>query len=427
MSIQVDIDHTSALSGGQSFMSWIYVAFLFVTTTFFFFDPTAYMPKIIVISCAWLLLIMISLHRTFFFHNVFLWIFCYLVLSSAAKFNGSELYSILDLVYIPGLVNSLFLLYFLSEERQMVLKSVDRYNTIFVLFNLPSILFFFVILFKINIDYTLIHLGGRDLFYRNYYNLAIFGDYQVLQFGKYQVARNAGMFEEAGMLGTNVAFLLTADLILFPKKGWRIALLLALGLLSLSFAFYIYIFFMMMFQVLKNGNLLKGIKYSLVGGLIVVLLTIVLPVDIKNAFSNLILERFAISHEGVFEGDTRHIEFSKRYSEYLDRATTSELLFGHGAKSNRLDLTAQYSSYQGIVYEEGFLGLFFVVIFSGYFFLWLPITTKNYSVAILGTFCLLSLYQRPDPLSTYFFIVYAAMFITLKSQLEKKEIQGVLL
>src|SRR5882672_11304394 len=134
------------------------------------------------------------------------------------------------------------------------------------------------------------------------------------------------------------------------------------------------------------------------------------PDAIQEAFLNLVVERFQTSDEGFLEGDSRRIEYSLRYSDYLASATALELTFGHGARSNQLDSAAHYASYQGIVFEGGFVGLFLVLSFSGYFLLWLPLRNRDYSTCILGLFPLLSIYQRPDFLSSYFIVIYAAMY-----------------
>ena len=183
---------------------WAYTAFLLVTTTFFFFDPEAYTPKVVIVAASWILLGIIIARRTFRFQPVFLLGIAYLLLIQVSKFSGVDRFdSILDLIYPWGLVNILFMLYFLSEDRKLALKVIDRYISIFVLLNIPSIFFFFALMLNLGLDYQLVTLGGREgTLYRNYYNLAIFGDYQILSYGGFTVARLAGMFEEARMLGS---------------------------------------------------------------------------------------------------------------------------------------------------------------------------------------------------------------------------------
>jgi hypothetical protein len=136
------------------------------------------------------------------------------------------------------------------------------------------------------------------------------------------------------------------------------------------------------------------------------------PDGLRDAFSNLIVQRFQVSEDGFLEGDTRYIEYSSRYSEYLRTATASELAFGHGARSNQLDERAHYASYQGIVYEGGFFGLLLVALFSGYLLLAGPLRAGAYSTCALCLFPMLSLYQRPDFLSAYFIVMYVAVYFT---------------
>lgn len=387
---------------------WAYTAFLFVTTTFFFFDPEAYTPKIVIVAVSWIFLGIVIARRTFRFQPVFFLSIAYLLLIQVSKFSGVDRFdSILDLVYPWGLVNILFMLYFLSEDRKLALKVIDRYISIFVLLNIPSIFFFFALMLNLGLDYQLVTLGGREgTMYRNYYNLAIFGDYQILSYGGVTVARLAGLFEEAGMLGTYVSVLLATDLIAFPKRRLRKLALLTLGVLSLSLAFYVFLLLAALYAATRRNN----------GKQIVVMLCVItgatafVPDAIQEPFVNLVVERFQTNDEGFLEGDSRYIEYSRRYSDYLASASSSELAVGHGARSNRLEKAANYASYQGIVYEGGFIGLFLVVSFTAYFLFWLPLRKRDYSTCILSIFPVLSLYQRPDFLSSYFIVIYAAIF-----------------
>ncbi len=402
---------------------WVYTAFLLATTTFFFLDPEAYAPKIVVVGAAWILLGIIVARRTFRFRAVFLLVLGYFLLIQVSKFGNLGAYSsVQDLIYPWGLVNILFLLYFLSEDRLFALKVIDRYISIFAYLSAPSIFFFFALMFNLGLDYQLITLGGREeMLYRNYYNLAIFGDYQILSFENFTIARLAGMFEEAGMLGTYVSILLAADLIAFPEKGLRKVVLLILGALSLSLAFYLFLPFIVTYVAIKKKAAMSMIfLLCVIAGAIAFV-----PNPLKDAFSNLVVERFRISEEGFLEGDTRYIEYSAQYSDYLAAVTAPELAFGHGARSNRLDHAANYASYQSIVYEGGFLGLLLVLSFAGYLLFWIPLRNRDYLTCVLSFFPFLSLYQRPDFLSSYFIVIYAAIFFTsLKNAKHAKSYRG---
>lgn len=392
----------------QDIDGWLYTAYLLLNTSFFFLDPTLYVPKLVVVAGTWLLLAAIAFRRRLHLRPIFLLICLYLVLLQVAKLNGAERYGIADALYPAGLVHMLFLMYLLDADRGIVLRSIDWYLTIAVCLNLPSILFQLGLLLNLPVNYSLIHLGSRDFFYRNYHNLAIFADYEVLEFGKLSVARLAGVFEEAGMLGTYVAVLLGVDLIAFPRRKWRHLALFVLGIMSLSFAFYVFLVPLFFYFALKYGK-----KALILVVLMIGLTAAVIPRDLAAAFFYLVYSKLEFTKEGVFAADSRQLAFAARYADYLRSASPVDLAFGHGAKSNQFDAAGQYSSYQGIVYESGYTGLALVVVFVAYFLIWPPLKNGQYSTSLLTVFPVLSLYQRPDMLSPHFLVAYAAVFLVL--------------
>ena len=349
------------------FDGWLYTLFLLLITTFFFLDPFSYTPKAVVVLASWYLMIFIALRRSFRPLWPLAVLAAFLLLIQLSRYYDPSRFSFSDTVYPWGVLYAVFLCYFLAEDPAIIRGAVARYIAIFAILLVPSFFIQIGVLFNLGLPYHLIHLGGRENFYRDYFNLAIFFDHEVLDFGKFTVVRLQGMFEEPGMLGTDCAILLTVNKILFPEKRWTTVILMAAGFLSASFAFYIYAIAYAIYYFIRNR--VKAVLWVVPILLVSVFLV---PQDLRDAFSSLILARFEVTDEGVFRGDTGHIDYAQRYSEYLSTASTLELAIGHGSKTNQMDERAQYGTYQSVVYEGGFIGLALVVAFSGYFLVWVP-------------------------------------------------------
>jgi hypothetical protein len=389
--------------------SWLYTLLLFLITTFFFFDPSTYAPKIVVVGGSWYLMFFIGLRRRLQPHFMLSVLTVLLLLLQLSRFSDASKFSKLDSLYPWGVLYWVLLAFMLLDDSIVIKRALKQYIVIFVVLAIPSIFIQIALLFNAHLSYSLIHLGGRQNYYRNYYNLAIFFDHSVWEFGSFTVVRLQGLFEEPGMFGTDCALLLTANQILFPEYKWVARALVLMGLLSVSFAFYIYAIGLAVVYLSKH--FLKAVLLLVP---ICTLLFFLAPSDIREAFSSLVLDRFVITDEGVFQGDTGYIDYAERYSAYLQSASATELTFGHGSKSNQLDQGAQYGTYQSVVYEGGFLGLALMVCFSGYFLVWTPLRAGNYSVALLTFICLLFMYHRADFLSAQYCALYAAICIGLE-------------
>ena len=409
------------LAKEQSIDRLFYVLFLFINTPYYFFDPTIYLPKIIQLALSWILLLCIALRHRISWRACFILPFAYIFVLHVGKFTNIERYALIDILYVHNSVHVFFLLYLLNRDSDFIKKILDIYTKIFIILNLPSILFYLGILLNLNMDYSLIHLGGREHLYRNYYHLAIFNDYQILSLGSFTLTRLCGVFEEPGMLGTITAILIALNIILFPQKmKKRLTFLMIIGLLSLSMAFFVFMALLGVMIMLK-----KDLKRIVLISSIICMAILFLPPALKDAVDNLLLGRFMISEDGGLVGDTRRIEFAEKYKEYIEKAGYAELAFGHGAKSNQLDKEGQYSSYQGIVYESGYFGLAIIISFLSYFFLWLPLKYKRYGIIMVTIFPLLSIYQRPDPLMPHYLLAYAAVIASLPYRIMKKNTMKV--
>jgi hypothetical protein len=385
-----------------------YFLFLFFNTSFYFLDPTIYFPKFAQLGLSWLLLFCIALNTGVRWRWYLLLPFLYLMVAHLSKFSYQDDLSLMDLVYINNITHFTFITYFLGERTYVIERVIELFSKAFLWLNLPSIFIFLTVIVNLNLPYSLIHLGGRIKYYRNYFGIAIFNDYQIFNTGRFTLARLCGVFEEPGMLGTIDGMILIVFLILFPKRTKTIVLLVVLGLLTMSMAFYIALI-LMLFTVLLKKNI------RLIFYLVPVILSIymITPRDVIDVVDNVLFSRFELSDEGGFVGDTRRIEFKKQWEQYVATSSTRDLVFGHGAKSNQRDEQGQFSSYQGIIYEAGYLGFSMISGFILYIFVYLPLRHRRLDFLPLTAFPVLSIYQRPDPLLPYFIIAYAAVIVAL--------------
>lgn len=173
-------------------MGFVFFAFLMLQTSFYFLDPTLYVPKMVFIACSWVLVGFIALHCKFRFHPVFWSIAVYLCVLQGSKLTNLDRYGWMETLYPAFLVHVLFFLYFLSVDKERVSQIINAYITAVVLLCVPGIFIYAGVLMNTGLKYELLHLGGRSSSYRNYYHLAIIGNNEIFNFGRYTVARMGG-------------------------------------------------------------------------------------------------------------------------------------------------------------------------------------------------------------------------------------------
>ncbi len=387
--------------------------FLFLNTTFYFFDPI-YIPRFVTFFLSAIILLILLTQTSLRFRSIFVLILLFSILGQIVAFLNAivdaRLYSIPELLYPYGMLQIVFLLALLSLHKAVALRIANHYINTVAILTVPGLLIHLLLLFNTNLDYQLITLGERDLLTRNYYYVAIFNDYEFLRFGYLTLARMCGMFEEAGMLGTIIAILLAADIVAFPAKKARHILLIMIGIMTLSLTFYVLLGFYILYYVCRHYLKPTALVTSLtaITGLSV-LLAVAVPADMRDAFDSLIVSRLVIS-DGGLAGDSGRISYAERFSEYQSRASVPKLVFGNGAKSNRKDSGADYGDYRSIVYENGYLGLLLMIMFASYFTIYLPLVNGQFALALISSSTLLSFYHRADPLLPHFLIIYSVVF-----------------
>ncbi len=393
----------------------LYVLFLFFNTTFFFFDLFHFGKLNSLISALIAMAIALRKNSGFkFLPPVFLF-FLFILLSNISKLINYDRYGFFSAAYVSTLFQFIFLGYLLSEDKAVLKKVFDVFLKLLLVLTVPGLIYYFLIMFNVNVPFHIVSLGGRvGVPYRDYQNLAIVTEqsayYPVAIFhvGPLTVSRLCGMFEEPGMLATILGVLLIADMIVFPEKKRRKYFIIAAGLMTFSFAFMIFLLSMSLFYMKKHH-----FKKIVAAIFILALAYIVLaPAELKNMLNILVFNRFIPTEDAsshgmmVLSGDDR-IGFLLMFLDYFKNETLITQLFGNGPGSNQIFL-----SFAPIIYEYGLIGFFLVISMLAYFFIYLPVRSGKKKYLLLTLMPLLSMYQRPDFISGYYFIAYAMMMIS---------------
>ena len=237
-----------------------------------------------------------------------------------------------------------------------------------------------------------------------YLKWLIFG---IVGDGQWGLPRLCGIFNEPGGLGT-VCALLYAATYSYSKTYERVILLLAI-LLSFSVAGFLLIFIFYAFHYIR-----KGWKCVVPLGLLVAFMLIAPTIDWGDEYVNSFFARFEITNEGIAGDDRVKPEFEKLYNDFWN---SNAVFFGKGATYGN-DMGT--SSYKNLLIQYGVIGFGFYFIL--WFFAMLSIARKNRDCLILLILFIISLYQRPVPItSSYGYVLLVGGFLSILYQ-RKNEI-----
>lgn len=386
----------------------LYVSFLLTTTSFFFFDSIRSLQTLFSLLVA----LAILSRRKLQFATILLPLFLIVLFINGIKILNIENYGLVGAASPSGLNILIFFSCLITEKPSFIYKIFDFYLKIFIFMNSFSIFYYINILFNWGAAYEIINLGGRGFIYRNYSNLAIFTDYTIYNFGSFTISRLGGMFEEPGMLGTYAGVLLVADIIAFPNRKFTKFILAIFGILSISFAFAIFILFIGCYYLATiKFQRKKTIITFIIAIILITGITRAVPEEIRIGYDILLFDRFSLEN-GQLVGDNRD-PYKQQFEKYLQKATILQLALGNGIGSNQQSAEASYSSYHKYLYELGFLGFSLLLLYPIYFLVYIPCKFKKFRYLPLTVVCGLSLYQRPDFLSSHYFILYAIILFVL--------------
>ena len=342
----------------------------------------------------------ISVHPTIILLGLF-----FFLLNASKFFLGS-----LTLQYtfwFTGLPVVIALALLFAMRREVVEDVFDSLCWIVVVTTIPAVIVWFAMLAGVEFPYSLISLSGRGDLYRSYSGLAIVVDYAVFNFAGITVSRLCGMFEEPGLLGSILGVLLAIDIVFFPgRRAVRKLLLASFGILTFSLAFFVMLAPMAIyFVVASDARVTRAILLGL--GVIAILSTSTVASQAAQLF---FFGRLGFNADRGLYGNNRAVYGERFTSEYLVHAPPSRVLFGNGPSSNAENAEGQFSSYLGVVYENGVVASVVILLFLMYF-AFIPLIywrSPLAFLALLGPF--LSLYQRPDFQGTAYLLLFAMLF-----------------
>lgn len=311
--------------------------------------------------------------------------FLMLVINTYGGYEGS---------YIHELVSITF---FLLMSDVMKMRVFHYFYKIIVYSCGISILLYPAILLGLPIGFKTVPFVNDGVETSVYLKWVIFG---IVGDGQWGLPRLCGIFNEPGGLGT-VCALLYAATYSYSKVHEKIFLLLSI-ILSFSVAGFLLIFVFYGLQFIR-----KGWKFYVPLGVLVAFVFIAPTIDWGNEFVNNFVARFEITDEGIAGDDRVKPEFEKLYNGFLQ---SNDVFFGKGATYGN-DMGT--SSYKNLLIQFGFIG--FGLYFMFWIFAMLSIAQKDKDCLILLLLFIISLYQRPVPItSSYGYVLLVGGFVCLK-------------
>ena len=280
----------------------------------------------------------------------------------------------------------------------LILKDIDKkkiyniFSWIFVLSLVPSIIIFICILLGIDLDWTRmdpIYTGklATGFYYKQYFGAIFLGkDYST-------IFRMCGMYDEPGVVGTISALLLVGDNFNLKRNLKNILLLIA-GILSLSLAFIVII---VLYILLKKRFYKKAFIF------LIIMFIALNNISTENELiKRYIIDRLAIEDNWIVGSKRTTSSFDYGFQKFIQEGSVTHLIFGMGNNAHIENRMLGGSSYKNIIYNYGFFGFGFLIIWLILFSL--SIIKSKEGIILLILF-ILSIYQRPLIFTLYYMII----------------------
>lgn len=272
----------------------------------------------------------------------------YMIINNAQNIN----------TYIVNLfvVFAIYIIFSLNEDVfEQIMRIIAK---TFAVLLIPSIIFFTMYLIGVSLPYKNAVFGDNLYSFSNYYFFMI--DDRTLTV---LIPRFQSVFLEPGHLGSATTILLLTQMGMW-KKWWNITLIFA-TIISFSLAAYAILLALAFFNLwVQRKNLIKTII------IVVIAITTTASIatfynDGDNLVNNLILARLEIDEKtGDIVGNNRVDEgFEKEFNKFI---TTSDAFFGKDME--KMPKGSGNSGYRVFIYQNGWVGLFLVIIFYATFF-----------------------------------------------------------
>lgn len=298
-------------------------------------------------------------------------------------------------------------LMFLASCRTEIQREIfERFVTLFIISLVPGAIYYALELLGISLSIGKILSPNQINYGLSTESNGLTGYYKLYIGAVLRVSSNtrfSGIYDEAGLVGTASALLLTArkfDLKHDKKSRW----LLFFSILSLSFAGYLLIVMYLFLNWLNKGKwkLCIGIVAGVIG------FNLLVNSNTDNFFINGLQQRFEMTETGVAVVNNRETsKFEIGYREFENASLKTKLFgFGRGAASQNKYINGS-SSYKMTIYDYGYIGFGLMILLILYFYKGISIRNwrKYWTQTVLLLLFLVSIYQRPAVFYAFYFII----------------------
>jgi hypothetical protein len=381
------------------------LAFLAINMPFWFVD--AIVPVVVHRSMGIVLLaIALFTARKLSIHPILLLLWTFFLFLNLSKFLLPSL-TLQNAIWFTGLPVIVVCALLFGMDRESLGRVFGGVCWLTIIVTVPAIIIWFALLGGVQLPYSMISLHGRPDYYRNYFDLAIFVDYNIFDFGGVTIARLSGMFEEPGMLGTIIGvFLVTDTLFLKDKARVRKILMVSIGILTFSLAFFVMLLFITVYYIVESRARFSRAVFAILVG-VVLLSTQTVVSQVAELF---FFGRLQFNPDRGIYGNNRAVYGERFFGDYLVNAPLGRLYFGNGLAANETNTEGGYNSYLSIVYDYGVIAAMLALAFVTYFAMIPILRWRRALAAILLMGPLLSLYQRPDIQGIHYLLLFAMLF-----------------
>lgn len=323
---------------------------------------------------------------------------------------------LLGSTYKSGLTITIFTLFidllcffFLEKEDRVKIHKYAIY--IFAIACLPSLLYFILNLAGIHFPNEILESNQIAKIRNGVYYLHFPLGLLIHQPGALMY-RMAGVFDEAGFVGTLAAFFIASGYKRIDNK-W-IILLLVEGVFSFSMAFYLLLIIFAIFYSIRQG----AIKFGVALIILVIAFTIFVNVDFHNSYIEALQNRIDFTSSFLIKDNRTSKGFDTVFENFLNNKNYEYYMgCGKNAVASNNSLNASYS-YKCLIYDYGIIGFSLYVLF---FVFAAVIWGINRDMIPFLVVFFASIYQRPYVFTTMYIVIYLSALTFMNVEDERKE------
>lgn len=393
----------------------------------YFVWPTFMEGKLLyVVYVMYLISIIIMLHRGAKLRKNNLWGVIFL----SVIFGITYLHSALGvgiITLLGGIALYLYLILFCCLKNDDQIEIFRIFVKLFVITLIPGLIYYVLELLGISLSIGTIY-SQNQIDYANSNEFMITkstGYYKLYVGAVLRVNANtrfAGIYDEAGLVGTVAALCLVANQVNLKEDKWSRWLMLFL-IISFSLAGYLLI---LIYYILKSIRQ-KQWKLPFVLAIILVGGYMLLTIKTNNALINTLQNRVQISGTSIMIVNNRETsQFNIGYSQFLNGNVIEKMFgFGRGASLANRYMNGS-STYKCYIYNYGYIGFGMMVVTIIYLYrkYLCKIWKKHWSQFLLIVLFIISIYQRPSIYFPYYFIILygGAAFLSRNQSTENREV-----